>query len=103
MIAAILAVTVLFAQAAPTVAPAPPTGAAPAGSTVSPATVTGKKAAAVNPNEVVCRREPVLGSLFPKEVCATRQQLTERTRIDQQQTREAGNLRPYKLTDGIGP
>jgi hypothetical protein len=100
MIGAILAATVLFAQAAPAATPAPPT--APAGNTVSPATVTGKKASTVDPKQVVCRREAVLGTLFPKEVCATRQEMTERTRLDQQQTREATNLRPYKITDGIG-
>ena len=45
---------------------------------------------------------PVLGTLFPKKTCATRQEFTERQRVDQQQTREATNLRPYKITDGMG-
>jgi hypothetical protein len=49
-------------------------------------TVTGKKAAEVDLSqaEVVCHSEAVIGSLFPKKVCASRRELTERRREDQQ-------------------
>ena len=101
MIAAILTATVLFVQAAPATTPTSPspTAAAPA-STVSPVTVNGKKASAKpDGSEVVCRTEPVLGTLFPKKICASRDQFAERTRQDQKETREATNLRPYKIPE----
>ena len=43
-----------------------------------------KKAApgTLDSKEVICNREPVLGSLFPKEVCASREARAERTRED---------------------
>jgi hypothetical protein len=108
MLGALIASAALLMQAAPPATPDPPAPAAAptptsAGRTVSPAVVTGKKSRAVDPQEVVCRTEPVMGTLFPRKICATRQQLNERTRVDQQQTREATNLRPYKITDGINP
>jgi len=92
MISLLLAAGVLFAQAEPAAAPAPP----PAAHAVSPVTVTGKKAKALDPNEVVCRKEPVLGSLFPKEICATRQELADRRNLDQASTRQSQALRPWK-------
>jgi hypothetical protein len=93
MLGAILTATILFAQAAPETTPPAAAAPPPAGS-VSPLTVTGKKAEAEK--EVVCHSEPVLGSLFPKKVCATRQALAERTREDQERVREWTALRPYK-------
>jgi hypothetical protein len=108
VIKVLFAAAVLLAQAAPaaaqTDAPAPAAAApspppAPAsGKNLSGVTVTGKKVApgAPDPKEVVCHREPVLGSLFPKEVCARREDVAERRREDQQTTREMTALRPYK-------
>jgi hypothetical protein len=99
MIGAFLAATVLFAQAAAAATP-DAAGAPAAASTahvVSPVTVTGKKAAAADRgSELVCRTEPVLGTLFPKKICARRDELAQRTREDQKETREATNLRPWK-------
>jgi hypothetical protein len=105
MIGAVLAVSVLFAQAAPDAA-APPPAAAPAAPTkaVSPVTVTGVKppgAAGAKGDELVCRTEPVLGTLFPKRICARRDEIAQRTREDQKETREATNLRPWR--DPSGP
>jgi hypothetical protein len=96
----IFAAAILLAQAAPalaqTDAPSPPP--AKVGKDVGGVTVTGKKVAPGAPDqkEIVCHREPVLGSLFPKEICARREDIAERRRVDQQNTREATNLRPYR-------
>lgn len=92
MISLFLAAGVLFAQAEPAAAPAAP----PAARAVSPVTVTGKKPKTLDPNEMVCRKEPVLGSLFPKEICATRQELSDRRNLDQASTRQSQALRPWK-------
>lgn len=95
-------VAALLAQSAPasagtsgnsvTMAPATAPGS------VSPVVVPGKKApeAAKIQTEMVCRSEPVLGTLFPKRICATRQEIAERRRWDQKETREATNLRPWQ-------
>jgi hypothetical protein len=100
MIGAVLAATVLFFQAAPAATSVSPSPAAAPASTVSPVTVNGKKASAKpDGSEVVCRTEPVLGTLFPKKICASRDQFAERTRQDQKETREATNLRPYKIPE----
>jgi hypothetical protein len=40
-----------------------------------------------DPNQVVCHSETVMGSLFPKKVCASRGALAERERSDQAQVR----------------
>lgn len=67
MILALLAATAF--QIAP--------GTAPAGlpNTVSPVVISGESAeakrAAQDPNRVVCRNEPVLGSRMPVKKCAT--------------------------------
>ena len=85
MISAIFAATILFMQAAP----AATSGAAPAGShAVSPLTVTGKKPQTVDldPNQLICHSESVVGSLFPKKICATRRELAERRQQGQDQT-----------------
>lgn len=100
MISAVLAATALFVQAAPAAAPAAPAVVAtPPGSAVSPVVVNGvrpAKPAATNPDELVCRTEPVLGTLFPKKICARREDLAERQRIDQAEVRKAQALRPWK-------
>ena len=102
MIGAVLTAALLLAQASPDAAAAPaaaspPPAAAPAsGNAVSPLTVTGGKPPAEDPHEVVCHSEVLLGSLFPKKVCASRQALTERKREDQAEVRRWQALRPYK-------
>jgi hypothetical protein len=91
MISAVFAAAVLFMQAAPAATPSAPPAAAPAGSgSVSPVTVTSKKPAAVDldPNQEVCHSEPVIGSLFPKKVCATRRELSDRRQHDQDVVQE---------------
>jgi hypothetical protein len=85
MISAVFAAAaILFMQAAPAATPSP-AAAPPAASTVSPVSVTGKKQAAVDkdPNEVICHSEAVIGSLFPKKVCASRREMEERRTNDQ--------------------
>ena len=78
MIGAIFSATVLLLQAAPEAAtPVSATGPAPtptpttAAHAVSPVTVTsGRKNATSDPAEMICHKEPVIGSLFPRKVCA---------------------------------
>ncbi len=84
MFSAVFAAALLFMQATPAATPAP-AETPPAASTVSPVSVTGKKQAAVdkNPNEVICHSEAVIGSLFPKKVCASRREMDERRANDQ--------------------
>ena len=101
MFSAILAATVLLVQAAPaaTESSVSPSAAAPAGGTaVSPVTVTGVKPAkaAPKPDELVCRTEVVLGTLFPKKICARRDELADRQRTDQAELRRNTALRPWK-------
>jgi hypothetical protein len=100
MIVALFVAGALFAQATPAAASAPgaPSAAPPAaGHAVSPVVVTGKKPdAADRGSELVCRSETVLGTLFPKRICMRRDELAQRTREDQKETREATNLRPWR-------
>jgi hypothetical protein len=102
MIAVVFAAAVVLAQAAPdAAAPAtPPTATAPHG--VSGVTVTGQKVkpGAPDPKEVICRREKVIGSLFPKETCARREDIADRQRLDQKTVRDAQALRPWKDPGG---
>ena len=101
MIVAVLAAVTLMAQAAPAAAGAPASAAdaakpPPAGN-VSPLTVTGAaKPDQVEETRVVCHKEPVLGSLFPKEVCATKREFAERRQQDQQQVRDWVAVKPLK-------
>jgi hypothetical protein len=91
MISAMFAASVLLLQAAPAASTAPAPALGPAGSSaVSPVTVTSKKqqAADLNPNETICHSEAVIGSLFPKKVCATRRELADRRQQDQQQAQD---------------
>jgi hypothetical protein len=102
MISAVLAATVLFFQAAP--AADPPSAAAPAapGKNVSPVTVTGKGSHATIEagGTVVCHDEVRLGSLFPKRICARKDELLQRTREDQAELRRNTALRPWKDPGG---
>jgi hypothetical protein len=98
MISAILAAAVLFAQAAP--ASAPPASAAPptSGKDVSPVVVTGKRPSTDigDGKEVICHDEKVLGTLFPKKICARREDVLDRKRADQAELRRNTALRPWK-------
>ncbi len=103
MIAAIVTtVATLLAQGAPATAAtagnaiSPPAATAPG--SVSPVIVPGKKGQVAEKlqGEMVCRSEAVLGTLFPKRICATRQEIAERRTWDQKETREATNLRPWQ-------
>jgi hypothetical protein len=89
MISAVFAAAMLFMQAAPAAtALGPASSAAPtASNSVAPLTVTSRKQQSgdLDPNQVTCHSEPVLGSLFPKKVCATRREASERKQNDQQQ------------------
>ncbi|THD65050.1 hypothetical protein [Phenylobacterium sp.] len=77
----------------------PPAAAAPEGKTVSPLVIA-PQAPAPAPDLkkylLVCHDEPVLGSLFPKQVCATQAQRKERRDIDQAEVRRWQALRPGK-------
>ncbi|HEY3951303.1 hypothetical protein [Phenylobacterium sp.] len=118
MLLALTAAAVLFAQATPDAAPAAGpklTKAAPApegvsdtplvvtpsvkSKTVSPLVVTPQvkpqTSAEVQKSTVVCRTEPVLGSMFPKKVCATKAELKDRRDQDQAEVRKMQALRPY--------
>ncbi|HEX5263351.1 MAG TPA: hypothetical protein VFW13_07480, partial [Phenylobacterium sp.] len=82
-------------------APAAPPSAAPgaaAGKTVSPVVVTPipQPTFEAKKNTVVCHDEQVLGSMFPKKVCATETQRAERRSEDQEQLRQWTALKPYK-------
>jgi hypothetical protein len=102
MIAALFAASVVMFQAAPAAEPsaAPPASTAARG--VTGVTVTGEKAKknAPDPKEVICHREPVLGSLFPKEVCARREDIADRKRLDQKYVRDSQALRPWRDPSG---
>jgi hypothetical protein len=102
MIAALFAASVVMFQAAPAAAPTADPPASTGAHGVSGVTVTGEKAKknAPDPKEVVCHREPVLGSLFPKEVCARREDIAERRRADQKYVRDSQALRPWKDPGG---
>lgn len=95
MIGIIFAASVALAQGAPAAASAMVESTAPS-STVSPVTVASKRASSKGDgSEMVCRTEPVLGTLFPKRICARRDEVAARTRLDQKEVREMTNLRPY--------
>jgi hypothetical protein len=100
MIGAIIAAAVLLMQAAPDAA-VPATPAAGPTHAVSPVTVTpGRSSTTPDPAQVVCHKEPVMGTLFPKTVCARRDEIAERRRVDQATTRDAQAQRPWKDPGG---
>jgi hypothetical protein len=100
MLNAVFTAALLMMQATPTAtsAPAAAPSATPPG-TVSPVTVQGRKQA--DEKRVICRKEVVLGTLFPREVCATKSEFAERTRVDQQELRNDTALRPYDISKGL--
>ena len=69
--------------------------------TVSPVTVSPetqrKLKDEVAKRELVCTNEKVIGSLFPKQVCATKEEFAERRAYDQAELKRAQALRPYKV------
>lgn len=69
--------------------PAPTPASAPTAN-ASGVTVIGPKPLTAEQQKkiVVCHEEPVLGSHFPKKVCATQQALEDRQRDDQQVARD---------------
>jgi invasion protein IalB len=92
------AASLVLAQAAPVAeAPAAAAPAPAAGRDLSGVTVTGKTKPDENSKEVVCHSETVLGSMFPKKVCASRQAFTERRREDQKWLRDSTLLNPLKV------
>ena len=92
MYSAAFAAIVLFFQAAPAATPVPAktAPAAETGHAVSGVTVTAKtpKSEEAAQNTVVCHSEPVLGSLFPKKVCATVRETADRKKNDQEVARD---------------
>ena len=101
MLTALIAAAI-FAQAAPAAGPSPDdsrvvaagssgSNAAPGGKTVSPlliAPVAKPSASDIQKYTMVCHNETVLGSMFPKKVCASQAQSTERRDIDQAAVRQ---------------
>ncbi|HEX2817974.1 MAG TPA: hypothetical protein VHN39_16400 [Phenylobacterium sp.] len=98
MISAVLAATALFFQAAPVADHAAAASSAAPARSVSPVTVTGQGSHTSTEagGTVVCHDEVRLGSLFPQRICARKDEILDRTRMDQQSTREATNLRPWR-------
>ena len=98
MLGAVLGFAFVLAQAAPAAASlaAPAPAAAKTGKDLSGVTVTGQKKARddVDPKEVVCHSEAVLGSRFPVKVCARREEISERRFIDQMEVRRMTALKP---------
>jgi len=86
-------------------APAGPPAAAKPGTAVSPVTVTPKPSEKVDvaKRTLVCQSEQVLGTMFPKKVCATKEELADRRAFDQAETRKAQALRPYVIDSGKLP
>ena len=116
-----LAAVVIFAQAAPDAAQssaAPPLAApTPAEGakgviTTSMTTTPQVKAKTVSPVEIspeqrklndevakrqlVCEKQQVIGTLFPKQVCATKEEIADRRNLDQAEVRKMQALRPYR-------
>jgi hypothetical protein len=98
MIFAVLAAGAFLYQAAP--AAAPPASTAPATSTkdVTSVVVTGKRPSTDigDGKEVICHNETVIGTLFPKKICARREEILGRKREDQAELRRNTALRPWK-------
>jgi hypothetical protein len=93
-----------FGQVTFGTAPATPPAAEtpPGGKDLSGVTVTGKKAKSTSVDlgdkEVVCHSEPVLGSLFPQKICATKGELAIRKQNDQEVARKFSS----GMLDGAG-
>src|ERR1700744_1326182 len=95
------AAAILFAQAQPDAAPRPAAAPAPAvvapnGKTVSPLVVTpeAKPTTEGKQNTTVCHNETVVGSMFPKKVCATNAQPQEPRDVDQAESRQCVRSKP---------
>ena len=102
MLNALFTAAMLMMQAAPVTTSTAPSAAAPGSSgTVSPVIVQSHKKARADDERVICRKEVVLGTLFPKEVCARKQEFDQRTREDQAELRNDTALRPYDISKGL--
>jgi hypothetical protein len=97
MLNAASAAALLLVQAAP--AASPPSATTPAA--VSPVIVKGQKPSVTEDNQVVCHSEKVIGSLFPRQICATKAQLADRRFQDRQDLERGTALRPYDITKGL--
>ena len=97
MIAAAFTAAVLLMQAAPSNAPL---GDLAGTRSVSPVTVTPKPGESVDiaKRELVCQDQPVLGTLFPKRVCITREEMNDQRRQSQDYVRQSQALRPYDIS-----
>ncbi|HEX3888333.1 MAG TPA: hypothetical protein VHW05_12610 [Phenylobacterium sp.] len=105
MLNAVFAATALLLQAAPTAAPVITPASAPvaAQAPISPVTVQGQKKSVVEDNKIICRKEQVLGTLFPREVCARKSEIEERRRVDQAELQRGTALHPYDSFSGLPP
>ena len=88
---------VTFGSTAAPSAPAPD-ASKPAGHNLDGVTVTGKRVpdSQKDPTEVLCHEETPIGTRFPKTVCATRRQYSERRQMDQEQLFEWTQGKPLK-------
>jgi hypothetical protein len=97
MIIAIMAASALFATSVPAAAPAP----------VSPVTVNGKHQklddASVAKDTMVCESEQVLGTLFKKKICATREEMADHRAVSQEELKKIQAYRPYIIDSGKLP
>jgi hypothetical protein len=77
----------LLAAGEPAAAPA-----SAAGQAATPA----KKTAAKDPNEMVCKREMVLGSRMKERICMTQAQWDTRRSDDRDNVEKAQSIRPFE-------
>jgi hypothetical protein len=89
---------VTFGSTAPP-APTPAEAAKAPGHELDGVTVTGKRIpeSQKDPTEVLCHEEIPIGTRFPKKVCGTRRQFTERRQLDQEQVYEWTQGKPLKV------
>jgi hypothetical protein len=78
--------------------PASAQAAKPPAHDVDSVTVTGKRVpeSQRDPSEVLCHDELPIGSRFPKKICGTRRQFTERRMVDHEQLYEWTQGQPLK-------
>jgi hypothetical protein len=102
MITAVLAAAAFLYQAAPAASPPASTARATTSKDVSSVVVTGKRPPTDigDGREVICHNETVLGTLFPKRICARREDILDRKRADQAEVRRDQALRPWKDPGG---
>ncbi|MBS0363132.1 MAG: hypothetical protein JSR98_17280 [Proteobacteria bacterium] len=101
MIVAALTAAALMMQAAPASSPAP--AGIPGTRSVSPLTVTPtpQEKAQVAQKKLICSDEQVLGTLFPKRMCGTAEEIEDHKRESQEYLRKAQAFRPYDANSGL--